>query len=595
MHRADYQRVFCVGMNKTGTSSLNHCFRTLGIQPVASPPVLRRAGIEAVKAILERGDHEPALRLAVDYRGFEDRPWNMGDMYRRLDERFPDSKFILTVRDPDTWWRSVSHWIGVTKPRIAETYRLHLGAGSLDRDEMVRGYLAHNDRVQAHFAGTDRLLVMDIEKGAGWEALCEFLGLAVPRVPFPHANRQAYTETDRLLFRNRRLEKRKWVCSQCGSDLPSPVKEPKGRGKFRALTETGLNLAHRSIAAFTLARRRRSAGCAQHGRNGPPPGFAVVTTFFNPCGSPSRNGHLPVFYEGMRLSGVPLLTVEVAIGSQEYAKAVGGYGEVLRMRCRDVLWHKESALNAGIRQLAGAGYDKIAWVDADVLFDDPRDWAWRVAAALDDVPVCQAFSHALQGVTVSRRRPGIGAMYYRLMARRAIVQPPVLPCMRHPFGLPLGLTGFAWAARAEVLKQVPLYDRAIVGGADRLIFAAGLQMRESWESDIEKMLSSQKPCRNCGSRNGSPAFTGHVLEWARRWNKAVGGRAGFVYQRIRDCYHGTPSSRGYMWRKEVLFRHAYDPERDVCEDGNGCLQWATDKPELRADVAAYFVSRMEGR
>jgi len=29
--------------------------------------------------------------------------------------------------------------------------------------------------------------------------------------------------------------------------------------------------------------------------------------------------------------------------------------------------------------------------------------------------------------------------------------------------------------------------------------------------------------------------------------------------------------------------------------GTGACSEATDKPELRADVAAYFVSRMEGR
>ena len=32
-----------------------------------------------------------------------------------------------------------------------------------------------------------------------------------------------------------------------------------------------------------------------------------------------------------------------------------------------------------------------------------------------------------------------------------------------------GHTGFAWGARREVLDQVPLFDRAIVGTADHII------------------------------------------------------------------------------------------------------------------------------
>ena len=31
------QRVFCIGMNKTGTSTLNHCFEALKLTPIASP------------------------------------------------------------------------------------------------------------------------------------------------------------------------------------------------------------------------------------------------------------------------------------------------------------------------------------------------------------------------------------------------------------------------------------------------------------------------------------------------------------------------------------------------------------------------------
>jgi hypothetical protein len=34
------------------------------------------------------------------------------------------------------------------------------------------------------------LLVVDWARGHGWEALCGFLDLSIPEVPFPHLNRR---------------------------------------------------------------------------------------------------------------------------------------------------------------------------------------------------------------------------------------------------------------------------------------------------------------------------------------------------------------------------------------------------------------------
>lgn len=76
-------RVFGVGMNKTGTSSLGRALRHLGVVPIARPKLSHRAGL--VEALFERGDYEPALRYARMYRAFEDRPWNVWEMYRHLD------------------------------------------------------------------------------------------------------------------------------------------------------------------------------------------------------------------------------------------------------------------------------------------------------------------------------------------------------------------------------------------------------------------------------------------------------------------------------------------------------------------------------
>ena len=178
-------------MNKTGTSTMRICFNHLGITPVAHPTGDGKAG-KLFREIVERGSYEPALAYARRFAGFEDRPWNVREMYRRLDERFPDSKIILTVRDPEAWWRSTERWLTVRKPDMVESYKAHLRVKNLSKDEFIDAFLRYNREVMEYFANRDDFLVLDVCGGDRWEKLCGFLGKPVPDIPFPHHNRQTY-------------------------------------------------------------------------------------------------------------------------------------------------------------------------------------------------------------------------------------------------------------------------------------------------------------------------------------------------------------------------------------------------------------------
>jgi hypothetical protein len=191
-----HQKIFGIGMNKTGTTSLKKCFRILSLYPVAPTPASSREINKATRRLFKKGDYEPALKFAERYRSFEDRPWNIWEMYQHLDRRFPDSRFILTVRDPETWWRSVERWITFMKPRMAEKYRIHLRSPSLCKGDMIKGYLRYNDTVMDYFENRQNMLVVDFEKGDGWTSLCGFLDCPVPPEPFPHKNRLTYDERD---------------------------------------------------------------------------------------------------------------------------------------------------------------------------------------------------------------------------------------------------------------------------------------------------------------------------------------------------------------------------------------------------------------
>ncbi len=176
---AEQPRVFGIGMSKTGTTTLGSCLEILGFTPhIGFEPQLKRW--------VERGgDVEKVLRFAERFRSFEDSPWYL--VYEALDQRFPGSKFVLTVRKNSTV-HATSSWHhgarrGVRQGPPTDEYM----------KEKIRIYEEHNRRVQAYFRNRpDDLLVICWEDGDGWEKLCRFLSVPVPSVPIPHCNQGRY-------------------------------------------------------------------------------------------------------------------------------------------------------------------------------------------------------------------------------------------------------------------------------------------------------------------------------------------------------------------------------------------------------------------
>jgi len=174
-------KIIGVGFQKTGTSSLREALKILGSRVKDTCP---RALIPILK-----GDYGKILRIIRDYDAVEDTPWFM--IYKELDQRLPGSKFILTIRDEDSWYKSVSRHIGRLRSAQHEwIYGRGKGLPLDDRENAVRVYKKHNEAVAEYFKNRPGdLLVMDFTKGDGWEKLCDFLGKDLPDQPFPHYNR----------------------------------------------------------------------------------------------------------------------------------------------------------------------------------------------------------------------------------------------------------------------------------------------------------------------------------------------------------------------------------------------------------------------
>jgi len=294
--------------------------------------------------------------------------------------------------------------------------------------------------------------------------------------------------------------------------------------------------------------------------------LAAVCCHFNPCRYQSRLRNYHIFRTALMKTGMRLLTVELALGAQDWE--LNNVADVLRVRASDVLWHKERLLNLGIAQLLGEGFTKIAWLDADIVFHDPA-WPQKLSAFLDRCVLCQAFTDAAR----QEKRDG-----------RALILPGSMHYLHRHGAFGEGLTGLAWAARAELLKALPLYDVCLVGGGDLAIcFGACYSSRnnnaENFFDDI---------CRILGT---TPLRKEHFRRWATPFGALVDGRIGFIEGTVETLYHGSVQNRRYGTRYEVL--GDFDPDRDIAYNEDGCWRWSSAKPHLHEAVREYFLSRRE--
>lgn len=184
---ARQRKVFGIGLPKTGTKTLGDCFRELGFKHRSFDMRL------AVQA--KRNELAEVLAEAERYETFEDWPWFF--LYRELDQRFPNSRFVLTLRkDTDAYLASLKmhhERQGIRrKDFVKRAWWDDVFGFPPDQWDYARSairYERHNRAVLEYFKNRpDDLLVVCWERGDGWDSLCAFLHKRVPRRPFPHLN-----------------------------------------------------------------------------------------------------------------------------------------------------------------------------------------------------------------------------------------------------------------------------------------------------------------------------------------------------------------------------------------------------------------------
>lgn len=195
-------RVIGAGLGRTGTTSLKLALeRLLGAPCYHMIEVREHPDHPDLWAAAYRGQLPDWGRLFDGYAACVD--WPAAPFWPELAQAYPDAPILLSVRDPDSWWRSASTTIF---PAMATYFApdapadgwTGMGVGMMttftsgwqDEDSAKAAFVAYNDNVR-RTAPADRLL--EWQPGDGWGPLCARLGVAEPDEPFPHANTAAET------------------------------------------------------------------------------------------------------------------------------------------------------------------------------------------------------------------------------------------------------------------------------------------------------------------------------------------------------------------------------------------------------------------
>lgn len=202
------QKVFCIGNNKTGTTSLYRALKDLGYV----------MGNQATAELLIQDYAKRNFNSIIEYchtaEAFQDLPFSLPYTYILLDYAFPGSKFILSIRDDENeWYKSLIRFhmkrlnidrIQTKQDLMNDEYRYRGYRWEANRiifetpeedpyneEILKKHYIRHNEDVIRYFRFRDNLLVINLKDTGSYLRFCEFLRVQPRYENFPWLNRSS--------------------------------------------------------------------------------------------------------------------------------------------------------------------------------------------------------------------------------------------------------------------------------------------------------------------------------------------------------------------------------------------------------------------
>ncbi|QPN67255.1 sulfotransferase [Synechococcus sp. CBW1006] len=202
-----WNKCFCIGSHKTGTTTMNALMNLLGYD---CAPELEMA--MSTSEQLQHGLYQELFEKIRQYDFFQDSPFSDGLTWVALDSAFPGSKFIYTYRDPESWFESLVRFqaknigkaVGEVSPKDIADFSF-LRSGFLktkteyfwlarvddrlqrvvhdwsllyDKKHYIHLYIERRDQILKYFQRREQdLLVIDLTKEDSVKPIADFLEL----------------------------------------------------------------------------------------------------------------------------------------------------------------------------------------------------------------------------------------------------------------------------------------------------------------------------------------------------------------------------------------------------------------------------------
>jgi hypothetical protein len=198
-------KVIGAGFGRTGTLSLKTALEKLGFgKCYHMVEILKKFRDMKHWAEIMQGGKAEWESLFKDYQAALD--WPVAAYYKDLMTIYPQAKVILTVRDPNSWHRSIMTTLYQAQRKSVVRFArilppLHRFLSAMenkiwqdvfqnkleDKDHAINVFNSHIEEVK-RVVPAERLLIFEARQG--WEPLCSFLNVPLPvDQPYPHRHK----------------------------------------------------------------------------------------------------------------------------------------------------------------------------------------------------------------------------------------------------------------------------------------------------------------------------------------------------------------------------------------------------------------------
>lgn len=204
---SNYDKVFVIGCNKTGTCSVTQALKDLNFN----------VGNQHEGSILLNdylnNKFDKLINFSKKHQAFQDVPFSCPNTYKVLDEYFPKAKFILTIRNnSEQWYKSlVNYHAQMLKTKNIPTYKqlknsklvskgwMYLAVKGLfktpdndlyNKKMLIEYYENHNKDVINYFSDKPgKLLIINLSEEKSYKNFCNFLAVNPKYEHFPYLNK----------------------------------------------------------------------------------------------------------------------------------------------------------------------------------------------------------------------------------------------------------------------------------------------------------------------------------------------------------------------------------------------------------------------